>query len=50
LLEGRPDLTLDDFDLLPRSRRNRTLLLLHGGDETFPLARRVLAVPRWKVI
>jgi predicted AAA+ superfamily ATPase len=25
-------------------------LLLHGGDEIFPLTRRVLAVPWWKVI
>jgi len=25
-------------------------LLVHGGDETFPLTRRVLAVPWWKVI
>ena len=25
-------------------------LLVHGGDETFPLTRRVLAAPWWKVI
>ena len=25
-------------------------LLLHGGDQTFPLTRRVLAVPWWKVL
>lgn len=25
-------------------------LILHGGDRTFPLTRRVLAAPWWKVI
>lgn len=25
-------------------------LLLHGGEETYPLTRRVLAVPWWRVV
>jgi hypothetical protein len=33
----------------PRRRRAYGALLLHGGTGTFPLTRRVLAVPWWQV-
>ena len=32
------------------ARRSDGGLLLYGGDEVFPLTRRVLAVPWWRVL